>query len=67
MAKAKKMTYEKAMAELQELTDQLQNEEIGIDQLSQKIIQAKELILFCREKLRSTEEELDNIFEMDEF
>lgn len=61
------MTYEKAMSELQALTDQLQNEEIGIDQLAEKIVKAKELILFCREKLRSTEEELDGIFEIDEF
>ena len=63
MSKNKKMTYAEAMEELQRLSQQLQEEEIGIDDLSAKVARAKELINFCRRKLRSTEEELGGIFE----
>lgn len=63
MPKSKKLTYENAMQELQQLTDQLQNDQIGIDQLSEKIKRAKELIEYCRTTLRTTEEDLGGLFD----
>lgn len=57
------LTYEKAIKELQETVAQLQEDEIGIDELSAKVKRAAELIEFCREKLRSTEEEIGGLFE----
>lgn len=61
-----KLTYEKALAELQSIVNDLEEDAIGIDQLSEKINRAAELIGFCREKLRSTEEEVDRLLEGDE-
>lgn len=58
-----KLTYEKAVAELQQIVDDLQEDAIGIDKLSEKISRAAELIRFCREKLRNTETEIDRLFE----
>ncbi len=55
-------SYEKAMQELQEIVDQLQEEAIGIDDLSLKVKRAAELIQFCKEKLRSTESDVTAIF-----
>lgn len=55
-------SYEKAMQELQEIVDQLQEETIGIDDLSAKVKRAAELIQFCKEKLRSTGSDIENIF-----
>ena len=55
-------SYEKAMQELQEIVDQLQEETIGIDDLSEKVKRASELIRFCKEKLRSTDLDIKNIF-----
>ena len=55
-------SYEKAMQELQEIVDQLQEETIGIDDLSEKVKRASELIQFCKEKLRSTDSDIKNIF-----
>ena len=55
-------SYEKAMHELQEIVDQLQEETIGIDDLSEKVKRASELIQFCKEKLRSTDSDIKNIF-----
>jgi len=55
-------SYEKAMQELQEIVDQLQEETIGIDDLSEKVKRAAELIQFCKEKLRTTDSDIKNIF-----
>ena len=60
-SKSKETTYESAMRELQELVDQLQGEAIGIDELSGKMERARELIAYCREKLRQTEAEVDGL------
>jgi exodeoxyribonuclease VII small subunit len=58
----KKLTYEKALTELQQIVDELQEDAIGIDELSEKVGRAAELIRFCREKLRSTEADIDRLF-----
>ena len=64
MAKKKSSidSYENAMKELQMIVDQLQEESIGIDELSEKVKRAADLIKYCKEKLRSTDKDLDNIF-----
>jgi exodeoxyribonuclease VII small subunit len=58
----KKLTYEKALTELQQIVEELQEDAIGIDELSEKVGRAAELIRFCREKLRSTEADIDRLF-----
>jgi len=57
------MSYDQALRELKEIVDQLQNEEVGIDGLSEKIKRATELIQFCKRMLRETEEELERTFD----
>ena len=55
------LTYESAQTELQQIVQDLQNEVIGIDELTAKIARANELIRFCRERLRMTEEEIGKL------
>jgi exodeoxyribonuclease VII small subunit len=58
---AKKTTdfsYDAAMQELQTLVSQLQNDQIGVDALAEKVRRAAELIRLCREKLRQTEDDV---------
>ncbi len=57
----KKITFEKAYRELQDILAQLQEETISIDDLSKKTKRAAELIEFCQDKLRKTEEELEEV------
>lgn len=62
MSKSKKeLTYETALRELQEIVSQLQEEAIGMDELTGKVARAAELIRFCREKLRSTETDVEKL------
>jgi exodeoxyribonuclease VII small subunit len=56
-----KMTYSNALAELQQLAEDLENDEISIDDLSEKIKRASQLLEFCQNKLRSTDEEVKKI------
>ena len=57
------LNYEKAMQELQNITLDLQEGKIGIDELAAQLQRAAELIRFCREKLRNVEKEIEGLFE----
>jgi exodeoxyribonuclease VII small subunit len=59
--KEKKPTYTEAIAELENLVSQMENSEISIDELSEKVKRASFLIKLCREKLTSTEKEIGSI------
>lgn len=60
------LTYEQALAELQAIVADLQEDAIGIDELAEKSERAADLIRFCRERLRRTEERLETLFDMEE-
>ncbi|MBK6996902.1 MAG: exodeoxyribonuclease VII small subunit [Lewinellaceae bacterium] len=49
-------TYQTAWTELQKIVNDLQGGSVGIDELTDKIERAAELVRFCRERLRSTED-----------
>jgi exodeoxyribonuclease VII small subunit len=49
-------SYQTAWTELQKIVNDLQGGSVGIDDLSAKIERAAELVRFCRERLRSTED-----------
>ncbi len=59
----KTLNYQSAMEELQTIVAQLEANAIGIDELSEKVKRAAELVQFCQQKLRTTEKEMDNLFE----
>jgi len=58
----KKTTYESALRELQQIVTQLQEEVVSMDELSGKVKRAADLIAFCKDKLRKTEEEVEGLF-----
>lgn len=59
------LKYDEALEQLQEIVRLLERKEINIDDLSGKVKQAKLLVDFCREKLDSTEEEINKIIRPD--
>lgn len=61
MAKEKTSTYQEAFEELQELVQDIENGDISVDVLSEKVKRAAFLIKFCREKLISTEKDVNDI------
>ena len=63
--KKESLTYEEAMARLEELARRMENNETGIDQLAAELKEARRLMAFCKEKLYATDEEIMKIWETD--
>ena len=62
-----KISYKKAYEELQQLMLAIESDEINdLEEMMKKAKRANELIVFCREKLRSAETELNNPAKTDE-
>lgn len=59
----KKITYDEATKQIEGILTKLRNNEISVDELSNEVKRATELITLCRDRLRSTEEELKKILE----
>jgi exodeoxyribonuclease VII small subunit len=57
----KKQKYTDAIKELENIIAEIENEEISVDILGEKVKRASELIKFCRDKLYKTEEEINDI------
>jgi exodeoxyribonuclease VII small subunit len=54
----KNLTYNEAYSEIEKIVSQIENEEIQLDILADKVKQAKELIEFCENRLRQIETEV---------
>lgn len=61
MKKSEKISYEAALNELNSILESLQKNEIGIDNLAEKVKKAAELVALCQQKLRETEDEISRI------
>lgn len=57
----KKMTYDEAKLHLESILNDLQENQLGVDELSVRIKEALELVDFCKKKLRSVESEVEKV------
>ncbi len=55
------ISYNEAFEELQQITAQIEEGRISIDELTAKVKRAALLIRICREKITSSEEEINKI------
>lgn len=55
------MNYTAAFKELQEIVNEIEQGEITVDELSKKVKRASTLIKICKNKLTSTEEDVQEI------
>jgi len=53
--------YTEAFEELQGIVNEIENGEISVDELSDKVKRATELIRICKTKLTTTEENVNQI------
>jgi exodeoxyribonuclease VII small subunit len=60
MAK-REITYSEAIAEIESIVERIENNELDIDKLAENVKRVAELIKFCKQKLRRTEEEVEKI------
>ena len=57
----KEILYTDAINELEEIVSSIENEDVNVDELSVKVKRAAELIKVCKNKLQTTEEEVNSI------
>lgn len=57
----KKINYTEAYAELQKIVSEIEQGNITVDQLTEKVKRATELIKICKSKLSTTEEDVKKI------
>lgn len=56
---SQEITYSQAQQKLEEMVAQMENNEIDLETLSQKLVEAKALVKLCETKLRKIEDSLD--------
>ena len=57
------LTFDTAYTELEKIIRLIEGENIPLDELAEKVKEAKELIRFCENKLRNIETELNKTSE----
>ncbi len=60
---SKELNYTKAFDELQQIVADIEDGEISVDELSEKVKRASQLIAICKSKLTSTEEDVNQILQ----
>ncbi len=56
------MTYREATQELEEILRAIENDAVDVDELTQKVQRSSQLIKLCKEKLRSAENAINQVF-----
>jgi exodeoxyribonuclease VII small subunit len=57
------LTYNEAYLQLQQVVEQIEDDNLQLDALAEKIKIAKELIQYCEKKLRSIEGDINQLEE----
>lgn len=58
---AKKTSYSEAMAEIEEILEKIENEELDVDELAEKVKRVSVLLKTCKDKLTKTNEQVEQI------
>lgn len=62
MAK-KDIKYSEAISEIESILNKIEQEEMDIDELSEKVKQVSSLVKFCKKKLHQTENDIQKIID----
>lgn len=57
------MKYEEAMQRLEAIVSQIENDELGIDELTARLKEAKQMLKACRDKLTKTDKEIRKLLD----
>ncbi len=54
-------TYKEALEEIESIVEEIENETVDVDVLTEKVKRATFLIKFCKEKLKRTDDEIKKV------
>ncbi len=55
------VSYSEAMAEVEEILEKIENEELDVDELAEKVQRVSVLLKICKDKLTKTNEQVEQI------
>ncbi|HBN46864.1 MAG TPA: exodeoxyribonuclease VII small subunit [Prevotella sp.] len=58
---AKETKYEEAIGKLEDIVQRLENDEMGIDEMTAELKKAQQLIKLCKDRLTKTDAEIQKI------
>lgn len=58
---AKETKYEEAVSKLENIVQRLENDELGIDEMTAELKAAQQLIKLCKDRLTKTDTEIQKI------
>lgn len=58
---SKTISYKETVAEIEDILEKIENEELDVDDLTEKVKRVSLLIKLCKEKLHNTEQEVEKI------
>lgn len=61
MNNKKAVTYNEAMAEVEDILGKIENEELDVDDLAEKVKRVSVLLKICKDKLLKTNEQVEQI------
>ena len=61
--KKEEITYTAAKAEIEKIVALIESDELDVDQLTKHVKRASELVVFCKQKLTETDEELQKVLD----
>ena len=61
MTTKKTLSYNEAMAEVEEILEKIENEELDVDDLAEKVKRVSVLLKICKDKLMKTNEQVEQI------
>lgn len=61
-----KLTYEQAMRKLEKMAQEMEQGEIGIDDMAERLREAQELMKYCHEKLYEAEKNCKSLLNVEE-
>jgi exodeoxyribonuclease VII small subunit len=57
------LTYKQATQELETILKAIENDDVDVDELTQKVQRSSELIKLCKQKLRTAEDAINQVFQ----
>ncbi len=59
----KKISYGEAIAEIEEILEKIENDELDVDDLAEKVGRVSMLLKLCKEKLQKTNDQVEKILD----
>lgn len=61
-----KIDYDSAIGEIEEILEKIEEGDLGVDELAEKVKRVSHLLKICRDRLQATEEQISTIIGEDE-